>query len=442
MDESAEARLVDAARRGSFEAFSELVRRSYGAVYELCLAVSGDTAEAERLSDESFRHAIPLVQAAPAGIPPRVLALSAAWRTLHAGGWFASHPDDARVPGPGAAFPELSRELAAVAHLVHRARLSGAELAAVVGISPANAAIVVDRLPAALERRLGATTEARTRAWASAPTAPVDARRLEVLRARLEPDWPERAPAQRAATPRAPEPAHRRALAVLALPLAAAAAFLAAVLLVPASPLALTRQTEPEQAGIPAVPADTATPRPPTRTATPAATVTATPTATSAPVTGGGEGGPAATATPTTAGGTPTPTRTAASTTSPSPGTTPSSTPTPSPTTTPTPTPTPTATPMPCRPRVGLPPNLETITMRGDEAVLTVFNQDTCGDAEVAVLAGDPWLQVEPASATIPAFRSLSVTLHLVAPPEPGAVTVVTVRGPANAVSVLVEYSP
>jgi len=46
--------LVEQSRKGSREAFSELVQRRQGAVYSICYRLTGDPAEAEDLAQEAF----------------------------------------------------------------------------------------------------------------------------------------------------------------------------------------------------------------------------------------------------------------------------------------------------------------------------------------------------------------------------------------------------
>jgi len=445
MDESAEARLVDAARRGSFEAYSELVRRWYGQVFDFCLAVTGDRAIAAGLARTAFERG-PAFARSGATATAAVIALRPAWMTLAEAGWFAMNPDDALMPGPDAAFPEVSRQLAAVLHLRHRTGVDEAGLARIMGISAAAAELVANRADGVALTRLGPPEAARLASYATAAPVRFEPGELDRIRERLAASWPEEpATLLRDAKPATPSPPSSRVATALGLPLAAAAALLAALLLVPESPIALTRPAEP-----PAIAAIFPSPTP-----SPTGTSTGTsPTAGSA--TTASPGAPSeATPTPppassspagatTTAGQSPTATpelRTATPTRTPTTGPTPTRTATPTPSPTPAATPTPTQTPV-CTPQIGVVANRISLPPNG-QSTIQVFNRDACSEAEFVVGVGAAWLTVAPTSGAIPPFpQSVILQLSAVPPPEGETETTVTITGPANSVTVLVEYIP
>lgn len=445
MDESAEARLVDAARRGSFEAYSELVRRWYGQVFDFCLAVTGDRTVAAGLARTAFERGSAFARsAAPA--TAAVIALRPAWVALADAGWFAMNPDDALVSGPDAAFPEVSRQLAAVLHLLHRTGVDSAGLARIMDISPAAAEIVANRADGVAATRLGPPEAARLASYATAAPARFEPGELDHVRERLAASWPEEpATLLRDTRPPPPSPPAPRVATALGLPLAAAAALLAALLLVPESPIALTRPAEPP-AIAPVFPSPTPSPTGASGWSSPAAG-----SATTAP-----PGSPSR-ATPTplpaspspgeqSATAAPSPTaapelRTATPTRTPTAGPTPTRTATPTPSPSPSATATPTQTPV-CTPQIGVVANRISLPPNG-QSTIQVFNRDACSEATFVVGVGAAWLGVAPASGAIPPFpQSVILQLSAVPPPEGETETTVTITGPANSVTVLVEYIP
>jgi cell division septation protein DedD len=327
-----------------------------------------------------------------------------------------------------------------------RAEAGPALVTSVLGTSEASGEVVARQLDASVAAKLGPGSAGVLGAYAAAGPAAVPSGAADRLRRALEDEWS----ARPAATPAATDavPAHStptgRALTALGIPLAAVAAFLSALLLLPDSPLALTRRPEPAVVAGPGV---TATPRTPTSTASatgPPGTPTPRPGAAGTP-----SPGPSPTPTPTAPGVVPPTATTANSTSTPTPAATPTpaetATPTPTfaPTATPTqpPTATPTATPTeppPCEPFISVFTNTITLTPDGSSTI-QVFNTDGCGAAPyVTHVSGDFALAVSPESGTIAAFPG-SVVLQISAvDPPPGTNVVVSIAGPANVVSVTV----
>ena len=241
---------------------------------------------------------------------------------------------------------------------------------------------------------------------------------------------PRQAPAPGAARQGFAAPQFLRAGALLGV----AAGLLLLALVLPFSPLALTRDGGSGlRMGAPAG----ETPRPggsstiiiPVSPSAPGASATSppggSPAAPASPSPGGAPGGtaPTPTATPTATLGpaTPTAAATATPTTAPSPGV--------------TATATPTASPTPCTPAIGLPPGTGGLTIpAGGQASFQLQNATGC-PAGFSLAYGAAWL-VGPAGGTVPAFGSVTVTLRVDAgalPAEEGDYpTTVTVTGPAN----------
>ncbi|PWB68015.1 MAG: hypothetical protein C3F15_17200 [Holophagae bacterium] len=227
--------------------------------------------------------------------------------------------------------------------------------------------------------------------------------------------------------------------------LAVLAVSLVVLLLVPQSPIALTRNdsgavkhadTDPGDGGVsPTTATATATATPTTAAASPPPTET--PASSPTPATGAGNTGPTAThtpspaATPTKAPNTATPTATR------------TSTPTATPTKTSTPTPSPTATPttVPCNPVL----NGSVFALEiapGGFATFAVTNPEPCGASFSVGTAGGLWLSASPAGGTIPAgseaLVTVSVNAALLPAPEGDYFGTVTVFGSNNSFSVQV----
>jgi len=441
MDIPAEARLLDAARRGTFEAFAELVRRYHPRVLGFCLAVAGTRDEASSLADRAFERSVEFLAIAPHVSVDGVFFRSA-WLCLDEEGWFRSNPDDAIAPGPAAWLPNASRSRAALDYLATNVELSPATIATVLGVSKASGEVVATRLAA------GADGAAVAPARLALPA--VTSREEENLRELLREAW-DVAPSGVVTAPltRRLPPPKPSAITALALPLAAACAFLAAMLLVPASPLALTRRPEPAVVP-PAVSTETNTPaaRTPSptaaRTATPVGgavgTATTSPTATATATTGAPSTTPAPTRT-VAPGVTPPPTPTPTATQPPSTGT---ATRTPTPTSTATPTPSPTRTPTPtptvCAPRLQV--NATNITLPPSQrSTIEVFNADVCGPVQFTAVANVEWLVVAPAGGTIPAFDSATLQIAAINPPEGTNTATITISGPNNSILVNVNVT-
>ena len=215
--------------------------------------------------------------------------------------------------------------------------------------------------------------------------------------------------------------------------LGVAAGLLALALVLPFSPLALTRDDgNGLRMGAPAGenprPGGSSTiiiPVSPSATTTATAAVPGSPTATPSPSPGGAPGGIAASPTPTATLAPGTPTAAASPSATPSPGA--------------TATATPTASPTPCTPAIGLPPGTGGLTIpAGGQASFQLQNATGC-PAGFSLAYGAAWL-VGPAGGTVPAFGSVTVALRV----DPGALpaeegdypTTVTVTGPANSFTV------
>jgi RNA polymerase sigma factor (sigma-70 family) len=225
--------------------------------------------------------------------------------------------------------------------------------------------------------------------------------------------------------------------------LAMLAAFLVALLFVPQSPIALTRNDGSTVKLADASPGAgggsvaTATATATTAAVSPSPTDTPAPTATPATTSqaGAGNAGPTPThtpppsATPTEAPNTATPTATRTST----------PTATPTPTSTPTPSPTATPTKVPCDPLL----NGSVFALEiapGGSAGLVVTNPQPC-DASFSVgTSGGLWLSASPAGGTIPpdseALVTVSVSSSLLPAPEGDYFGTVTVFGPNNSFTV------
>ena len=227
--------------------------------------------------------------------------------------------------------------------------------------------------------------------------------------------------------------------------LAVLAAFLVALLFVPQSPIALTRNdgssvklADPGPgSGVDGPATATATPTPAAASPSPVDTPPSTPTP--AATSQGGAAGTSPTATSTLAA-TATPTK-APNTATPTPTRT--STPTATPTRTSTPTPQPTATPtkVPCNPVLqGSATSLNIAS--GSSATFVVTNPEPC-DASFSIgTAGGLWLSASPAGGVLPAQSGalviVSVSASLLPPGEGDYFGTVTVFGPNNSFTVQV----
>lgn len=211
--------------------------------------------------------------------------------------------------------------------------------------------------------------------------------------------------------------------------LTAAAGFLMMALLIPASPVALTRGDDPMQASpteFVSQPTDTPTNTPPGgtgggpgespaatetpdntgtqqgqagETATPEATNTNTPPATAAA--GGATNTP-----PPTATNTNTPTATATSMSTNTPTSTPTNTATPTPTNTPTPT------RVPCSPSLFVTSQSLNVPPGGSQS-FTIFNSQPCAGSFELGAPTQQWLSVSPGSGTVPANGSVTVQVSV-----------------------------
>lgn len=209
--------------------------------------------------------------------------------------------------------------------------------------------------------------------------------------------------------------------------LTAAAGFLMMALLIPASPVALTRGDDPMQASpteLVSQPTETPTNTPPGGTGggpgeTPPATDTPGNTGTQQ-----GQAGGTATAVPTntppatsaaggatntpqpTATNTNTPTATATATSTRTPTSTPTNTATPTPTNTPTPT------RVPCSPSLFVTSQSLNVPP-GTTQSFTIFNSQPCAGSFELGAPTQPWLSVTPGSGNVPANGSVTVQVSV-----------------------------
>jgi hypothetical protein len=413
-----EARLIEAALSGDAEAFSTLAEAWFDRLYDLCERVTGGRGEASLLARETLVQTLERPQRLdPAtGFGPWILG--AAWELFDREGLLGRYPTGLEADASDGVPYAIRRR--AIRDLHRRAGLGAEGLGAVMGVSRESAAAVL--------RRVEAEPPGGDEA---APPALAPAGLAESAIADVAWRWPARVaglPRRERALPAAASVggASWRAFASAGVPLAAVATILGVLLLVPASPVALTRGSD-EGAVLPA----TGVPSPtPTRTATATATTTRTARATATPRTtvAGGALTPTPTGVTATATATPTATLTATATA------TPARTPTP----TASPTRTATATPTTCQPAIFA--NLELLPVRpGTTSEFTVFNA-FCGDVSVSISVSSDWVLVPGDAIPIPSGGSIQVPVAAEPPDEPGTYeAVITVTGPANTIIITVH---
>ena len=439
----------EAARAGDIAAFRLFVRAYAPLLYEVAVMVVGHPGRAVLLTSDALRRAVAAIPAAPVGEEPAGWFAGQLWPLLGAA---AAHGDLVPASSRGVvegALAALGWQRHAMLDLILRHGFGAPELAAAVGISPAGAASVRDRLPGAMSARItkaGGLADALER-YSVLPSPPLAAGVIDGW-LRDVGRWMSRTPVvttgpihihTEEASTAASGPGRGRGIGVVAL-LVAAGVLLGLALFVPASPVAVTRGRDGPLVILPALP-------PPTQPAfaTPLSRGTATRAPTRTPTA-------ARTSTPTVSAGAPTaaPTRTATAgtgATRTSTATTSTRTPTATPpgAGTPTVTPTvavtaaPTATPTVCVP--ALQANVTMLRIApGDATFFLVFNQSFCGGpAPFRVETDVPWLRVEPASGSIGPGQNVAVTVSADPPTAAGTSSgTVRVVGPANAITVIV----
>lgn len=249
-----------------------------------------------------------------------------------------------------------------------------------------------------------------------------------------------------------------------------AAALLLGAVLVPASPLAITKSDGSDKLVAAADGGDTPTPTPtssgsnpsgtsapfgggpggspspsPSPSASPGASPSGTtgPTSTSEALGGDGTATTTVTSPPPGGGTTPTPpTTTPTKTATPTPANTP--TPTATPTSIVVPSPTPTNSPPPCNPSLGA--QIPQLTMYpGETRSFPLFNTTFCGAANFLAAGGATWLTVSPVQGTIPGGGSVNIVVTVDAtklPDKEGAYTGnVQIDGPNNSVVIPVTVN-
>ncbi len=437
MDELADSELMAAARAGDREAFATLFARHFDAAYDFSLLMTGDVERASRVAADAFVEAMESLGGTRDSVTFRSLVFGAARREALAEAGSATRPGVAEVEGAAEAVrgaaSRLDPKQLSLLDLHLRQGLDSDEIAAVLGIGKANAAVMLARLEKVAGSRLagaaGADEDTRRLALAvyqsleavSAPSVTKE-RVLSGLLLR----WPGRGfsgGGGRGADSRAPtleedrQKAAAPAVALGGVRLAAALAIVAglfgAALLLPASPIALTRSNGASHQPAAAVGGETPTRGTnviivPERSATPNGSPT--PAAT----------GGSATASATPSPGTPTKT--------PPPGSTPTPTGTalPTPTSTPTPEPgataTPTRPPTPCVPALSTNLGILNVPLALGSSSFQLLNTSFgCGAASFAISSSEPWLTLSPASGGIGAGGAVSIVVTIAAGQVPAA---------------------
>ncbi|MCK9518600.1 MAG: hypothetical protein M0R74_06175 [Dehalococcoidia bacterium] len=433
---------------GEARAWRELVSAFLPAVYDFAWATVGAA------------HAAAVTEAAFAAIYER---LGEAER-LPLAPWIMGRTREAVLAAPAARDDDVPDELQAaralgvqrhsVLYLVVREGLDDDALAITLNARRASAVLVRERVLAAAEAALDG--QGGLDAYASLPrqAPPGD------LAARIVEGWagpPARrvpVPAPGAFVPAADwappiaEPVRSMRGRVLATVLAVAATLLGVALVLPSSPIALTRNSA-SKATIALSAASSPTPGAGTVVTVPASTGGGTPTP------GNPGAGPGRSPSPTelagvlTATGTPTAGATATRTPTPvSPTATSTATSTATPTSTatatatvatPTPTSTPTVTPTQCRKAISSNVSQLTIGPSGQSSfeVLNSF----CGPVEFSVAAGAAWLSVSPAAGALDSGRRATISVAATVS-EPGTYTgAISVSSPdAGGFTIAVTY--
>jgi hypothetical protein len=446
--EDATTALLDAARAGDEEAFASLARAWFVPLYDFAARVAGDEATGVEVAEETLVRAMDAITVAPPAQRLRGWLFGLAWQIafgpnapVHPS-WLRPALDPARLPGAtgqgslhalekelGDALASFSPRHRAILDLHLRHGLDAAGLVGVLRVSPRSAAAVAARLTENLEHRLApaAGVTAADALAAAAPVALAPGIEDEVMDA-LMARWPQRAvpPPRRARVTTGPvlRVTPRPAVTRVAPPLITAAGILALALLLPFSPIALTRTSKPE-AGHPVgidsagsgSPVATATRRP---IAVPGAG-TAGSTPSPRPSATGGLATATATVVPGATPRTTTPDQTATATTAAS------ATASPAPSPTPTAQPSPTATQPPATPTATTcVPALSTgevkfITILPDTSSFFELHNSFCGPADYSVEVSGEWLELtSPARGSLIGGAHTEIRLFAHTPAEPG----------------------
>jgi DNA-directed RNA polymerase specialized sigma24 family protein len=504
MNDSSERQLLHRAERGDQAAFAAFCAEHVDTVYDFAVAVLGGAEVAGAVAAATFASAAANVHPLAIAPAPRVWLLAdARRRCLNDEEPIATSleaPLDPAVVSAPLSDDELldaARALGSSRHtlldLRLRQRLAPAEMAAAAGVSAENAGVLEARLletagedlranllrrrcaslhtillrgeeadlrqrsrdvaQAHVERCARCSTLARQLGdplarYAAVPAvAAPSATRAAVLKSVLQ-NWQAGGEGESAGghvrASHAPPLTSSRLLLAFA-PLAAIASALGALLLLPASPLALTRDRHLVAAASPAPgEPDTVVTAP---SPTPTAIIRTVPATASAGASRAATSAAAAAATAPTA--LPSSTRPASATPSPTVPTTPSQTP--SPTIAPTATPTAVDTPAPTP---TLPPPSPTATtcigsiqanvtkvtlLPGVRSSFVLFNTSECSPASFTITVAPPvsWLQLETRSGTIPALRS--VTVFLLGDPLSPSHTTLQIAGPNGSFTLEIE---
>ncbi|MGE5595426.1 MAG: hypothetical protein ACM3S1_05260 [Hyphomicrobiales bacterium] len=435
------------ARAGDAAAFDVLVERWLPAVYDFAAAVAGE-AIARAVTRAVFEEqARALRDPRPRPFPGSLFR-------------FARAQVLAGVPAAGSdSGPDILRRARALGAQRHalldlhlRQGFGAAELAAVLGVRKASAELVLARLTGLSAADLAGAGPDPLAAYAALPRFAPPPGLLEETRERVAAAWTSWSPAGDGADPGfvpapawlEPPPARRNLLWPLMPVLAGGALLLGLLVLLPASPVALTRQSSPAHSL--AASTDTGDEPDPAR---PTARDPATPTATRR---AGASVTPSPRTTPTTAAGDSeaTPTPTTEDRRSPTPTASPTATvrtATPSPTPTATATVPATATPTPTQCSSVLRSNLNNgaVTMPPDGRSSFVILNNFCGPSTFTVteVPEADWLELAPHSGTIASGSSALVNLHALTS-EPGQYSaVIEVQNPTgSSFTVIVNYAP
>lgn len=459
MDELSDSALVALAKAGEAPAFAQLYARHFAAVYDFAACLTRDRDETEAIARDSFAVAMDALAGLHKGVTFRAWLFAIARKhTLDtlarqarpAPPLFANEPDVLhQIDTSRLASPDEDAEAVALAAIVWQAAaaldpkqlslldlhlrhdLGVNEIADVMGVNRKNSEVMLTRLKAAAANSIsafvaregadGAALVPPLAVFAALAELPAPSGLADEILADLMLQWPERAAVPAGATFALPPAGGRRffdrqSAGRLFGVLGIVAVLLLVLLLVPASPIALTRadgqelvqaQSENPTASAAASASDTrvsnaAVSSSPLGTRTTSGSITASPTATATPtITADSQvvGGPSATSTPS-----PTP--------SPNPSAT--STPKPSPTS-PPPAPTPTGTAVPCRPSIGTASITDLTVALGGRSNFPLFNQAFCANVifTAAVADGAPWLSLDSTGTTIPAGHSATVNVSI-----------------------------
>ncbi|MEO9255080.1 MAG: sigma-70 family RNA polymerase sigma factor, partial [Tepidiformaceae bacterium] len=423
MDELSDSALVELAKSGEASAFAQLYARHFSALYDFAIRLTRDRDETEAIARDAFSVAMDALAGLHRGVSFRAWLFAITRKhtldTLaqqdHPAPPFLANEADAlhQIDTTRLASPAEDTEAAALAPLVWRAAaaldpkqlslldlhlrldLGVNEIADVMGVNRRNSEVMLTRLKATTADTMAAFIVREEPVASDVPPLAVFAAFAEVpapdgladeILGDLMRHWPGAVAAVPAFTaPIAAGAAGKRfldghGLGQLFGALGVAAVLLLALLLVPASPIALTRgdaqplvqaQSDSPTAGISATRANNAaasTTATQTKTTSGAGPFSPTPTTLTPTITTDAQvaGGPSATSTPT-------PVSSATATSTPSPIPSPTSPP-------PTPIPTATGTAVPCRPAIGTASITDLTVALGGTSNFPLFNQAFCAN--------------------------------------------------------------